>query len=747
MAWTQPIRQDKTDIFLYDREPTLIPYQAATPIALNPDLFTNDNDEYYEDLEGNRSKPNVDFTGVHVWYRRFGDAGRVWCPTCIDGRSWPYCKSFYLYSKLGTQIIGDSCANLTSANASQIFPIDATGQYKYPFRLILPWNGNPERWENLNLWNSGAWDGGVLIQHDGEKYDGTEGKYEYLITVGHPITTEPCGNNSYQFCFFDPEVGFTCREFTCPCNVFNTPISPDCSSGMYGGGVLVNDSYRLWVMKPGQEPLSDSVKRYKVLKGSLSGGFPTYGYHSNGRVTKVFLKKASNSNPYDFTAILDRTKPYSFTIQQTPFEEINLGNGQGEDGHATFTISHTGETIYTGWHGLNHGIAKTTEMVKPNSPRCPDANSSFFFDENNELQFNTYCLPDVYHPESSGITTDLKASGYPSYSDFGSFLPTLNAKLEQLGKPKIVQYKYPWSASPIDTPNFTTASETQKRYPLKDSPYLSRESKNTFFENANAIYFEPKKMLQSAELNELQEKFYKNQTLFIQHHRNWNRKKYLDLSKKDLFSTNSKAKPDDFNITVGRGSFRMNKCLPTFEDAVSIFQLEEDQYFIVVNRGQYLINTDVQYYQSIETPISLSGKYFNNLDFINIETTLATTIDLTTLTDENTVKTVSLNIDISNIISCEVYPELKDNSGGTSVNAPCGAKRNLLYIDSLDAFSEYTTTGSLPNYSGTYSPTVLPINSAFYANGPSKIPHILLYGKVKNGVRKLFYSNEVEIGF
>ena len=42
------------------------------------------------------------------------------------------------------------------------------------------------------------------------------------------------------------------------------------------------------------------------------------------------------------------------------------------------------------------------------------------------------------------------------------------------------------------------------------------ESINNIFENSNIVAFNEQKMLQAAELNELQEKFYKNQSLTIQ---------------------------------------------------------------------------------------------------------------------------------------------------------------------------------------------------------------------------------------
>lgn len=756
----------KVNLYLYSNEPKIYPsYETAPIVGLNPNVFTN-----FETIEvdGEIKNITIDFSGINAGDKRFGDAGSVYCPagTC-QTLPWPRCNAQWLYATVGDQVScqqNDACDEYDCLFENYLRAPD--GGIKQPHRLIDPRiESNGKYWNNTNLWYNGSYLGNVLVENDGSSYE--NGGYEYLITIGHPISTYPCREDGLTIGFFDPNSNsLIYRNFICPCLAFgSSEPGLSNSSGWFGlncngpDSVFTNDNYRLWVMRPGQNPIPSSIKRYKLLSGKIREGFPTYGFHNNHIITKAIIKRNSQNKLVGFA---DRSIPesygfgsagglggYSSSGTSQNYFDYMMYNGQGDDGGACFTVTPDGETIFIGFHNNTHGSALPVNQAPPifGENRCNGPDDLFYINqETKSIEFNTWCLPSIYHPEEV-------IPNYPDNDTLQISSPTvgissilderyrLNQRLEQLNKPKIVTYSFPEMTFSGDEINIPQIDDTTEKFPLKEYPYLSRESKNTFYQNVNLIAFEEQKMLQASELNELQEKFYRKQSLFIEFTRNWLKKQYLTTASKDILGFSI------IDSLYNGAANRMSKIVPFNEQQIEIIQISTNNISIVAKPGWYMINS--QFKQANRDPFFgnftiLPGNNYYNLDFIKIEENITIPLDFSNLTNNNYHVSV-IGIDMLNLVSCVDYSDLKDNSGGSSENAPCGAKRNLSTVTFNQSLNinkdpaEYNIT-SLNYFEDKFA---VPVFS--YASPDLGAPHLLTYSKMVGNAIETYLSNGILI--
>lgn len=743
--------KNSVDLYLYSNEAKVYPtFETAPIIGYNPTAFTN-----FETIEVNGEVKNVkiDFSGVSTFNRRFGDAGNVNCGSDCLTTPWPHCDAFFAYASAGDQFACQNGRCDSPANCYQEFVNPSTGLLKYPFNLIDPQIlDNAQYWNDVNLWHNGSYLGNILVEHDGLSYE--NGGYEYLISIGHAITVGPCSGNA-MFGFFDPETNsMVYREFMCPCLAFE---SSEPSFGLCQGddNYFTNDIWRLWVMVSGQQAIPDSVKRYKILKGIVPNNFPVYGWHNSHRITKAIIKTISGIR----VAKPDRSIPGSFgfnqtaTFRSTQFSGSFSFNGQGDDGGSQFTVTPEGETVFVNWHGNAHGavLFNNSAPAIDGPGRC---NGEMFYKnpETNTIEFNSWCLPSVYHPEEVVDNYPENdpialASSKSGAADNSIFLQ-INERLEELGKPKLVFYQFPNTIIVTsDDINLPPISYLEEKFPLKEYPYLSRESKNSFYENSNFIAFEQRKMLQASELNELQEKFYRKQKLLIEYSRNWLSKKYLSSTNNDILGISSK---NNYVKLLNSPDIKVSTIIPFNEDSVEIIYLGVNRYSMVLKPNWYMLHSN--YRQGDQDQITLrsyltNSTYCRNIDFIKINEELTIPLNIPNVVRIPAVGDAAsltydtlgvVNIDIFNLIDCLKYSDLKDNSGGSSTNAPCGAKRNLLLTnDSYSLINEREALSLLSFYEFYFSePSSLsPLNSV--VSPRQGAPHMAFYCVLREGTDNL----------
>ena len=317
-----------------------------------------------------------------------------------------------------------------------------------------------------------------------------------------------------------------------------------------------------------------------------------------------------------------------------------------------------------------------------------------------------------------------------------SWLNEINALLEKLNKPKIVSYTFPEFTINEDELNFPNISDTALTYPLKTSPYFSRESKNTFFQNANLIGFDAQKMLQASELNELQEKFYKNQKLLIEYTNKWLSGQNINQKQTDILG---------FLPTVSekiqtQQTWTCSKIIPTDKTSIKINAYPSESFFIKIKPDWYMLNSIFEEADISTNPVGTTSMKYQNVSFFKINEEVSTSVDYNQLQEGETILVV-MNVDIYNLINCNQYQELRDNSGGSSTNSPCGAKRNLLALtnittyklqDLYDSFGDLTLNGR----------EKYPVNTWAI---PYSVPHLLMFIKKENGIINFYYANGIKI--
>lgn len=748
--------KNSVDLYLYSDEPAVYPtFKTAPIIDYNPNVFTNS--ETIE-VNGEVKSVKIDFSGVSTFDRRLGDAGNVTCGINCLSTPWPHCDAFFSYTAAGDQFRCFEGGCDSPANCYQDFTDPSTGLLKWPFNIIDPQIlDNAKYWNDVNLWHNGSYLGNILVEHDGLSYE--NGGYEYLISVGHAITSGPCSGNS-TFGFFDPETkSMIYREFMCPCLAFE---SSQPSLGLCQGDdtPMTNDAYRLWVMVSGQEPIPNSIKRYKILKGRVADNFPIYGWHNSHRISKGIVKKQPNTGKISVKP--DRSIPGSFGLSQLTFKSTQFTanfsfNGQGEDGAGQFTVTPDGETVFVGWHGNSHGnvLGKNQATAVDGPGKC---NGELFYKnpETNTIEFNSWCLPSVYHPEEvidnypENDPVELFSIIVGAANVYNLIFSQINQRLQELGKPKIVFYQFPDTllVTPDDI-NLPSISDLEENFPLKDYPYLSRESKNSFYENSNLIVFEQRKMLQASELNEFEEKFYRKQKLLIEYSRNWLSKKYLNSTNNDILGFS--ALNNYTKVINNAADLKVSTIVPFDEDFVDIIYLGLNNYSMVLKPNWYMLHSN--YKQGDQDEINarsylINNTYHRSIDFIKINEEITIPLNIsnvvkipTTLEGDVPVTLDTLgivNIDVFNLIDCIKYSDLKDNSGGSVTNAPCGAKRNLLLInDSYSISNRREDTSSLSfdeNYFNS-DRSLSPLNSV--VSSKYGAPHMAFYCVLREGTNNL----------
>ena len=768
MVWIQNYDPNLDDLYLYSNKPKLFPtYQVGYMVGYNPNNFST---EQTITVDGVEKTVSLDFSGLEMTgVIRYGDGGGVYCGSASVNSNWPRTSMSFVYCGIGSNGGENVCGSIITDPASRNKFLQYMGKQsgvpQYPFDLINPLEDfstlNPVYWENPNLWHHGSYTGHALFEH--EDSNNENNTTEYLITVGHPITTDPCSYDQ-TFTFLDPETDTqVIRKFVCPCVAWDLPVVTNYSCGYNGVGGLVNRSacdgiaapltyplcsdgaHKLWVLKPGEEPIPKSIKRYKALLGLVrKNNWPIYSIDPQFRVTK------SINTPQG--PIFDR-KHHSFPIDRAsmPYSIINnikLEGGEGDDGGwSHFTVTPDGETIWIDHGQGNFPHIFPTTSIEPLPGKCDDIQDSFYIDSTNTVQFNTNCAPVIFHPEEvipgwpdNDITLrmfNVKTGGQTRR------INQINSTLKQLGKPQINYYSFPEFTIPIyndiDLPEID--ENLQLKYPLKDSPYLSRESLNTVMINTNLIGFEEKRMLQASELNELQEKFYKKQSYLTNYIHNW----YI---KENFTKTNDVLgfSPYFNNTTNIITNKIVNKIIPTnasnleisFKD-FNVFEvrIKPDVYFI--NSNYYLL--DLNTLPTLES----TNQQYNETNFININEFISGSINTSDI-DENTLCALTLNIDLNNILDCN-YDLLKDNSSnnGSNQNAPCGAKRNLIALASDNYTNQYNinieTINTITNIVDKSSPILgVGANIAAYY-----VPHILAYAKKENDQINFYYANGIRI--
>jgi hypothetical protein len=775
MTWLEPYFQNNNvvDIYTYSDIATVYPdYIAPPPIGLNPNNYTLNQTV---NIDNQLIAYSANFSGACNSNRILGSNGGMYCNNgrCkIDCPTWPYCKAFFHYAAVGAQQMTDGCNCLTDSNMIFTFPFVAEdGGIRYPTRLINPLiPSNAQYWNNANLWFNVFANGSVLIENDGPPYGEPDG-YEYLISVGHPITTSPCDNNPHFFTFFDSDINQNIsREFVCPCVAWTLPHGVFTNGGwsgdMCGSSAtdplakgFSNDGYRLWVMKSGQEPLPNSIKRHKLLLGGLpknqmsqNKGWPVYDLDSHMRVSKYLIFRKEDQS---IAAVPDRTETAE-TISYRPFKYnfyISIFNGQGDDGHPTFTITQEDnpETIFVGWNYLNsHFSSKIDSNICGDTDILRAANV-YGIDENTKnIKINQNCDPGIFNPTSISDYNPEDFSTDPAqtfvYQTLGAAAETIyklaSPLLTQYQKPQIVFYTFPGEIVTPNIPEVGTISDLSKKYPLKDKPYLSRESINTIFENSNIIGFEEQRMLQSAELNELQEKFYKNQSLDIQFYRNWLTTLNLIENPTDMFGVSG------INFSANNTKLnQVNTITSSIPSSLKVFEGLNKIYNITIGADYY--RTFSYYNQLIIEPGTIllpeeAKRPTSTVDYINVITNMNISTDLASMEDDD-ICLIIVDSDTGNIITTNEYPELKDNTGGTGNNAPRGASRNLLRVTDISSRLIKLSSMNIDyNTQLAYRMSSVIQNAAGAAYPPK---YLLAYAKKENGVITFYHSNGIKIQY
>lgn len=766
------------DVFVYNQPFAVWPIrQFQLAIRENENLPLKNQTVVYN---GQTITYDIDLSGIENPYRSIA---YFFCSDCFQVQpNWPHCSGMWEYCMGASGLVSIGACNPAAFN-TQNEPVKTINP------AIVDSNGfpiNAQYWNDPNLWHTNTFRMNILVESESD--DET-----YLFALGHPITTSPC-DYDFGFYFFDRETNkIEYRLFTCPCREWQLPLTGQyCSSGdcvhycnnccappysMFTSGNETDgtrDSGRLFVMKKGQEPLPKSIKRYKILTGPVrKNDWPIFGIDSSYRFIKARTNTDTSTSKFVYRTREDGnfrfgniSKNYLNDVQ------INWDSGEGDDGpYPSFTISAEGETIFVAVNssfGYGDYISVIDDQTynQPLTQNVPNpcVEGNIFYKQDGKLKFNTYCLPAFFHPElvipnypetDIKIYTDTAARGDISQRTINRW----NYYLEQLGKPKIVSYQFPEFVVPNETYFPDTISETDKKYPLVNSPYFSRESKNSFFPNTNLIDFREKKMLQASELNELQEKFYRKQSSFIMHYNKWLSKINLTKQNKDILGFSEKIDLNSITSSVPSNTLvRYSKAIPTENNILILGSRNENQVAeIKLKPCTLMIHTNFGYLSDGDdsdgddlAASTFDRTYYQNIDFIKINSDTVGVVDLSKITETN-IHCITLTLDINNIITCNEYNELRDNSSpdGNS-SSPCGANRNYIspvntstiIQQDIDINSEQFINMVKYNAIALTFSNITPFNT-FAVNG--LVRYLLGYMKKENGQINFYYANGVKI--
>jgi hypothetical protein len=782
MSYIVNYQSKDDDVFIYGNEFSVWPVvQGQCAIARNENLLLERTVAYNDVIIPYK----IDLSGIEGPCR---NVAYFYCGSCLQIHpQWPYCNNFWAYGfAAGTQGIGDECSvplfdNIPSdlEPINTINPIEKDELYNYV---------NAKYWNDVNFWHTGTFNSAILLK--AETNDET-----YLLALGHPVTTSPC-DYDFNHCFFDGETNTVeCRYFTCPCREWGLELTGQRPGGLqcnncckkpyqvftsgvnnYSSGErpdTVDWGYRVYVMKKfapdgsEQQPLPDSIKKYKVLVGQTRNSWPIFGIDSSYRF--IFAGHTTIKN----TVLRKRTDGKFRLSNETTYKmqipNINLrfDGGEGDDGnYPSFTIDEYGETIFISWNASTSWADYITKndhdlYNKPltENVETPCTSDNIFIKTDSTLKFNTYCYPALFHPElvipqyptnDINIYTTVQTDGGITHKH----ITALNDALEELGKPKILWYTFPEFFVP-DTNSFPdNISETQQKYPLFESPYLSRESKNSFFPNANLIAFSEKKMLQAAELNELQEKFYKNQSLLVKYYNNWLTKQNIESKVTDLIGFSDKINLEilsEYANGINYNKAKTMSCsraIPIQNNSIEIGSRNENGI------AQIRLNPcDIMLYSNASVRVDPSNyrefpqKLFKGVDFLNITSTVIGELNLSEI-KENSIHAITLLVDTNNIINCNQYPELKDNTvQETNSIIPCGASRNYISAttiiqQNIELDGELFNAIVLDKSENLTIEKITPFNGIAF---PDQVSYLLGYIKKENNGINLYYANGIKM--
>ena len=843
--WIEPYDQmnNIVDIYRYSVPATSYPYVSGYIIGTNPNIYTNDEIVIIDGMEVAYS---VDFSGASIYNRQFGDGGGTYCPGggCRT-IPWPHCKAFWHQSLLAS--LGGGCEPRPSI-APPLQQISPDGIPAYPQRLLglfsSPVDASKAALFNTpNAWNTLFSSGYPLIENDGPEY-GEPGGYEYLMVLGHPVTTNPCrikqdneGNwvrfndQEFQWGFLDPDTNEVLyREFICYGRIiwdssssdFYENVESPTTGSCAAGACSYTDPYTLYFMKPGQEKLPRSIKRYKVLKTAIPDKWPTYSVDTQGRVGKAICAYNPDNNSI-FRMIPDRKRPeIIFHCGIIPTNSNRSGwasrnlTSEGDDGGLLLTITkeEIPESIFIGWSDTENfsdggGLSGFRSRVPYSEGQTPcssgdpinEGRELWKVNSDNVLIFNTNCDPAVFNPErisgydpndpwNDPASTDDDTVEYvnrPSkLMSYVSQFNNINAVENNL--PKIVTYSFPGILS-YETPNIgnVVVSDATKKYPLKEYPHKSRQSINSLFKNSNIVDFGSGKNLQAAELNEIQESFYEKQSILIELYNKWLTKSNLTINCNNILGAlnrinSSKIFDVEFDPTESTSTCNI---LPKNKSSITKFIKEDLTAIVTVKADDYIMT-----YHKLSTPrfpnqtnpdgtpmvnrsIGRFQQFFNLIEagdggvyFLQFNQQASISIDLNELEETREISTedgslvnlgiaiaIYAEIDIANLISCNEYSELRDNANSVNNYNPCGAKRNVLVLDTTNIKSSSFYTSTDPDL---FQPPTSNANIAngFYV-GSDRISlsvdsinapkFILAYAMKKNDVVTLYYANGIPI--
>jgi hypothetical protein len=222
------------------------------------------------------------------------------------------------------------------------------------------------------------------------------------------------------------------------------------------------------------------------------------------------------------------------------------------------------------------------------------------------------------------------------------------------------------------------------QFPLKSAPFNSRvESQIDSGKNYYAVAFKPGFPLQAAELNEIQEIFYVQQTLSHEMFANWGVKTYLEQGSVPMTQT------------------PWNGCTPLNPNLIST-ESETTSISITCKAGWYLVK-QVQTDSLSSVNSGISVWVYNPTDTVVLSGYNSNSSSTMDGDYGVVVKPVTINCSKIDPPAPNEDISLKDSSNINAINGPCGAGRLKLEVV---GFGKTASTGQIlcPIFSATRSP-------------------------------------------
>ena len=192
--------------------------------------------------------------------------------------------------------------------------------------------------------------------------------------------------------------------------------------------------------------------------------------------------------------------------------------------------------------------------------------------------------------------------------------------------------------------------------------------------------------------------------------------------------------------------------------SVKVFEALNKIYNITLSANYYHIFS--LYNQLIITPFgtlpenlldvsSQRQQPVSSVDYIHVISDINFSTDLISMKDDD-ICLIIAEIDTGNIITTNEYPELKDNTGGTSSNAPRGASRNLLRVTNISSRLTKLSNmniSDLLDHNYYQAQIAIRIDNVILNAAASQIPpkYLLAYAKKQNDIITFYHSNGIKI--